>query len=752
MVGAIGVGVFDWLRRRSRLRAKMVGWVLLPTAAILAAVGIVAFRASQRVTEDLVLDRNRDRTELLANQLSAELEGFAQPLAFLASSATDGSLHELQVALDREWPGGDLSAFDAGVLVLDGDGTVAAAVPNWAHLYGASFPQLVANEPGTASERLMLTDILFREVAGMDVIALSHPLSGAADTQSGKAVGLFHAERGATRTSIFYRQIWELYIGRRDTAYLVDGSGRVIFHPDTFLIGQDVSHLEGVKEALQGATGAMRTTDIDDRDVVAGYAPIPRTSWGLVTEERWSDVTETVRPFNRFMLILLALGVVVPVTVVALGVRRITRPVDELTRAAEEIAGGDFSQTIDVRTGDELETLARQFNAMAADLQASYAHLEQRVADRTRELSTLNALAAVVSRSLELDEVMDAALSKTLETMGMEAGAAFRLTDEGRLSLIAARGLSDCFVDRVREMDLQESLAAEAVGEATPVLREVEEYPRGALKDGLRQQGFRLVISVPLVARDATLGVLNLATREPRLISSDERALLASVGRQAGMAVENARLYEQAEAAAATAERNRLARELHDAVSQTLFSASMIADVLPRLWEKHPEEAERRLADLQRLTRGAMAEMRTLLWELRPAAFLEADLDELLGQLSRAIAGRAQLEVILDVEPRMEVPPEAKEALYRIAQEALNNVVRHAQADEVMLSLRRRGGGIELSVRDDGQGFSRRDIPAGHLGLSTMRERAKGIGAAFRVESEPGKGTAMTVFWRGGDG
>jgi nitrate/nitrite-specific signal transduction histidine kinase len=452
------------------------------------------------------------------------------------------------------------------------------------------------------------------------------------------------------------------------------------------------------------------------------------------------------------MVVLLALGVVVPVTVVALGVRRITRPVAEITKAAEEIAGGDFSQRIDVRTGDELETLGRQFNAMAVELQASYAHLEQRVSDRTRELSTLNALAAVVSRSLELDEVMNAALRKTLETMDMEAGGAFRLTEHGKLSLMAARGLSDLFVDQVREMDLEQSLAAQAVGESAPVLREVDDYPDGALRDGLRGQGFRSVVSVPLVARDATVGVLNLATREARTLSPEERALLASVGRQAGMAVENARLYEHAEAAAAAAERNRLARELHDAVSQTLFSASMIADVLPRLWEKHPEEAERRLADLRRLTRGAMAEMRTLLWELRPSALMEADLDELLGQLSKAIAGRAQLEVLVKVDPGPAVPPEVKVALYRIAQEALNNVVRHAGADEVVLSVRGDDEGIELSVRDDGRGFVWKDIPPGHLGLSTMRERAESIGAEITVESVPGKGTSIRVLWRGGDG
>ena len=750
-VRVIGAGMIDWMRGRRGLRAKMVGWVLLPTAAILTAVGIVAFRASQRVTEDLVLDRNRDRTVLLANQLSAELEAYVRPLAFLASSATEESLYELQVALDREWPGGDLSAFDAGVLILDDEGSVAAAVPNSAHLYGESFPNLIAQDSATVDEDLELTDILFDEVAGMDVIALPHPLLGAAGGEAGTAVGLFHAERRATRTSVFYQRIWDLYIGRQETAFVVDGKGRVIFHPDTFLIGEDLLQLEAVARVLQRATGAKRTEDIEARDVVAGYAPIPRTSWGLVTEERWSEVTEAVRPFNRFMVALLALGVVVPVTVVALGVRRITRPVAEITRAAEEIAAGDFTQTIDVHTGDELETLARQFNVMAAELRASYANLEARVADRTRELSALNALAAVVSRSLELDAVMDAALNKTLEAMSMEAGAAFRLTDTGSLSLMAARGLSDLFVDQVREMDLQQSLAAQAVGESAPVLRQVDDYPDGALKDGLRQQEFRSIVSVPLVARDSTLGVLNLATRDQRGISAEERTLLASVGRQAGMAVENARLYEEAEAAAAAAERNRLARELHDAVSQTLFSASMIADVLPRLWEKHPEEAERRLGDLRRLTRGATAEMRTLLWELRPAALLEADLDELLGQLSKAVAGRAQLDVVVDVDPRLVVPVDVKVTLYRIAQEALNNVVRHASAEEVVLSVHGEGREIELSVRDDGRGFAREDIPPGHLGLSTMRERAESLGARFAVKSEPGKGTAITVFWRDKD-
>jgi signal transduction histidine kinase len=434
--------------------------------------------------------------------------------------------------------------------------------------------------------------------------------------------------------------------------------------------------------------------------------------------------------------------------VVTAGVRRITRPIAELTRVAREVAGGNFSQAIDVHTGDELETLAEQFNSMAAQLQASYAHLEQRVADRTRELATLNAVAAVVSRSLDLEEIMDAALRKTLDSMAMEAGAAFRLEGGDTLSLMAHAGLSDSFLQQVTVLPLRHSLAAQALGEVAPVVRAVSSYPPGALKAALQEEGLQSVISVPLVAKEEMLGVLNLATRQPRGISPEERSLLASIGQQTGVAVENARLYVQAEASAAAAERTRLARELHDAVSQTLFSASMIADVLPRLWERDPEEAQRRLDTLRRLTRGAMAEMRTLLWELRPSALLNADMDELLDQLSKAVASRAQVEIQLDIERVPWLPPEVKLALYRIAQEALNNVVKHASADCVVVSLRVGGEAVELRICDDGRGFDPDDVRQGHFGLGNMAERAEAVGGLLRVESAVGQGTTVAVVWR----
>jgi hypothetical protein len=289
-------GVLRRLTRRGGLRAKMIAWVLLPTGIILAAMGGLAFYASRQITEDLVLGRNRDRTRLLANQLSADLEAYRQPLGIVAAGAFAGPLHDQQAVLDREWPFGDLEVFDAGVLAIDEDGTVVAGVPDRLHLDGESFPALVVESSAFGPEALGFTDILFEKMGGMNVIALSHPVGDAPGEVRGSVVGLFHADRTATRSSRFYRNIWELYIGRRETAYLVDGSGHVIFHQDTFFIGEDFSHLDAVQQALRGETDAVRTRDIEGRDVVAGFTPVPRTSWALVTEEYWSEVTAVLRP------------------------------------------------------------------------------------------------------------------------------------------------------------------------------------------------------------------------------------------------------------------------------------------------------------------------------------------------------------------------------------------------------------------------------------------------------------------------
>jgi signal transduction histidine kinase len=211
-------------------------------------------------------------------------------------------------------------------------------------------------------------------------------------------------------------------------------------------------------------------------------------------------------------------------------------------------------------------------------------------------------------------------------------------------------------------------------------------------------------------------------------------------------------LRESAREKAVAEERGRLARELHDAVTQTLFSASLIAEVLPRIWETNQERGRQQLEEVRTLTRGALAEMRTLLLELRPEALAKAKMEDLLRQLGRAITGRTGVPVDVSTTGECAFPAPVQVGLYRIAQEALNNAAKHADPSRMEVCLTCELGCAVLSISDDGRGFDVENIPAGHFGVGIMHERAESIGAAIEVESGPGEGTRVTVKWTTDEG
>jgi len=225
---------------------------------------------------------------------------------------------------------------------------------------------------------------------------------------------------------------------------------------------------------------------------------------------------------------------------------------------------------------------------------------------------------------------------------------------------------------------------------------------------------------------------------QPWVILSDPTQLQQARDAQTARAVEDA----------IAAERNRLARELHDAVTQTLFAASLIAEVLPDLWEMDEAEAHRSTEELRQLTRGALAEMRTLLFELRPAALNQARLPDLLKQLSEAVMGRRRLPICLDVVGDCEIPCDVKVEMYRIAQESLNNVVKYARATQVEIKIRLEADQVHMEIRDNGIGFDSTCVKPTSLGLRIMHERAEAIHAQLQVVSQPGSGTTVCLEWQ----
>jgi signal transduction histidine kinase len=266
----------------------------------------------------------------------------------------------------------------------------------------------------------------------------------------------------------------------------------------------------------------------------------------------------------------------------------------------------------------------------------------------------------------------------------------------------------------------------------------------------VEREGIRTAVAAPITVSGQPFGIFSVAFCTDHTPSSDEQRLVQALAQRAGLAIQNARLYEQAQHLAAADERQRLARELHDAVTQTLFSASLLAEVLPILWARDPDQGRRRLEELRGLTRGALAEMRTLLLELRPAALIETPFVQLVNQLAESFSSRTTVRIDVRAEPdERRLPEEVQIGLYRIAQEALNNIVKHSGANRAELRFRWSASGAELAIRDDGRGFDASATPAGHFGLSIMRERAGAIGAHLRVVSRIGAGTRVTVRWPG---
>jgi two-component system nitrate/nitrite sensor histidine kinase NarX len=263
-----------------------------------------------------------------------------------------------------------------------------------------------------------------------------------------------------------------------------------------------------------------------------------------------------------------------------------------------------------------------------------------------------------------------------------------------------------------------------------------------------KAQAVRAYLGTPIVEDDAVIGFINIDHDTPDYFTPAHAEYLRLFGNQAAIAIRNARAYEQAQELAALEERQRLARELHDVVSQTLFSANMVADSLSHMAERDAPHMQHDLEMLARLNRTALAEMRSLLVELRPQAIVSMPLPELLQTLVNGVRGRSSATLRAEVVGQpVALSPDVHLQFYRLMQETLTNAYKHAQATEIQVGLHYLDSSVDWVVADNGVGFDLQNTPPDHHGLRIMFERAAKIGAAIRIDTAPNEGTFVQVSW-----
>jgi signal transduction histidine kinase len=408
--------------------------------------------------------------------------------------------------------------------------------------------------------------------------------------------------------------------------------------------------------------------------------------------------------------------------------------------------------------------VAMGIRAQVRSVKARNRELERQVAERTQEIDRrrqeLEALYQAdedLYRTLHLDQVLQSLVDSAIELLSADKGSLF-VWDEAHQQLIprVTHGFQEETVERM-VFAPGEGVVGTVAEMGEPIIVTDTSQDARVTRSIIDAEDIRCFLQTPIKVGGEVFGVFSADYTSLRPIGEAELHLLTSLAQRAAIAIQNAQMYEQTQEQAVAEERSRLARELHDAVTQTLFSASLLAEALPAAWENNPQQGRQLLSELRQLSRGALAEMRTLLMELRPSVLMEANLQDLIRQLGEAASGREGIPVNVVIDGRIDLPPDVHIAMYRIAQEALNNALKHARASHVTVHLRKLAplgasangntDGIVLTVRDDGRGFDPERVPSDHLGLGIMRERAQSVGATLTVESQPGHGTQITALW-----
>jgi len=383
------------------------------------------------------------------------------------------------------------------------------------------------------------------------------------------------------------------------------------------------------------------------------------------------------------------------------------------------------------------------------------ARLFEEAERRSRETTALLEVSRVVASSLDLGDVLSAILDQ-LGAITEHTGASILLIKDDAFEFVAARSTTGmrAQIGARLPFTVGPGIAAAIKRGDVVIIDDVHsDEPMAAdYREIIRSIGvpdrppfnvIRSWMAVPLALKERVLGTLTISWTAPAYFTADHARLSRAFADQAAIAIENARLFEQAQQGAALEERQRLARELHDSVSQALYGIALGARTARTLLVRDPPAAVEPVDYILSLAEAGLAEMRALIFELRPESLENEGLNAAIRKHVEAVQARHGIHVDFLPGEEPDLPLAVKEAVYRIAQESLTNVVKHSQATQVRVILASTGAGLELEVADNGTGFDTAGDFPGHLGLRSMRERAEKSGGRLEISSQAGVGTRV---------
>jgi signal transduction histidine kinase len=780
------------------LRSKMSVLVTVGLTGLISIFALIGITMIRQATQQLLAEHVL-RARILAETLDSNL-GQVGGLLTILSSQVD---MEDPAANLEDWK--KLSEEDfrsvRGIYLFDEQGGLIAGTddaPNvdWkdvpaVHLAGSSLPRVVSIEGMPRPYALI-------------VVSVSEAGSKTPAGALAAIIDLSNPDIFLSNSSLGLEHNGTFQILGGDGQVLVSSQADETLSPSTIDRIMNQLFIEGqpTVEACLGCTG----DELSETGTVIAFAPLKQVPWGVVI---WHDSRELFAPVRRLGTQALALGVLSiagAFFLVLITTRSVIEPVQMLTDATRKISEVQFDTTtlksvectlassLARKTGrrrDEIGILSNSFIAMCTRLQLSMEEiqslnreLDARVHSRTRQLSTLNAIALTVNQSLDLKEILDRALNEILELTDLDMVAIFLLdTTRGDLKLQAFRGLSERAARLAYQVGLLDGSCGGVLELGQPVVvPDISQY-RGRGAASLQREHVTAIMHVPLMNKGQVLGSMCLGTRDNIRFDREEQQSFTAIGNQIAIAVENARLYAEVQhkehvrgelfrkaLAAQEEERKRIARELHDEISQSL--TALLYEAEEGLERETDHENRERLQSICNLTRHTLDDVHTLMFDLRPSMLDQLGLIPAVRWLAQSRLETRGLRVSTDVQSnttpsngKTDIPrlaPDIETALFRVVQEAINNIARHAAARNVNIRLELDENTAIVSVRDDGIGFDLSELGVESLreaesndpllssntrglGIIGMQERIELLGGELTITTAPGSGTHIQI-------